>query len=442
MAESTYFVAVIGAGPAGMFAARELARNGARVVIFNRDIKPGGLAEYGIYVDKHAMKEGLRTQFRTVLETPGLSYYGNITIGARGDLSLDDLRALGFQAILVCAGAQGTKSLGLPGENLPGVYHAKDLVFHYNQLPPFSQRPFAFGRKVAVVGAGNVMLDIARYLIQKIKVDEVIAVVRRGPAEVKFDKKEMEYVIANLSQRALEAEMARVTPIMQAIGQDIEAAKANILEALPKAQPTNSAARFRFEFLASPTQIIGRDGRVAALEVEDNLLVAKDGDTKARGTGNRRQVEIDSVVFAIGDKVDESFGLPVEWNEFAKNAAPRFPVDGNSYEAYDPAAGSVIADVFVAGWSRQASTGLVGYARKDGINGAKAVLQYLQTLQPAPVDEMRLKSRLKLLGKYAVTAQDIRNLSVIEHYEARKRCVESFKFGANEEMLEAILSAG
>ncbi len=442
MAEPIYFVAVIGAGPAGMFAARELARNGARVVIFNRDIKPGGLAEYGIYVEKHAMKEGLRTQFRTVLETPGLSYYGNITIGTSGDLSLSDLRALGFQAVLVCAGAQGTKSLGLPGEGLTGVYHAKDLVFHYNQLPPFSQRPFVFGRKAAVVGAGNVMLDIARYLIQKIKVDEVIAVVRRGPAEVKFDKKEMEYVIANLSQRALDDEIARVTPIMRAIDQDPEIAKANILEALPKALPTNSAARFRFEFLASPTQIIGREGRVTALEVEDNILALRDGDTKARGTGNRRLIEVDSVVFAIGDKVDESFGLPTEWNEFAKNPNPRFPVDGNSYEAYDPAAASVIEDVFVAGWSRQASTGLVGYARKDGTNGAKAVLQYLQTLRPAPADDSRLKAKLKSLGKYVVTTHDIRNLNVIEHYEARKRNVESFKFGTNEEMLEAIMSAG
>lgn len=443
MSEASYYVAVVGAGPAGMFAARELARNGAKVVIFNRDIKPGGLAEYGIYPDKHAMKEGLRTQFRTVLDTPGLTYYGNITIGTQGDLTLDDLRDLGFQAILVCVGAQGTKRLGLPGEDLPGVYHAKDLVFHYNQLPPFSQRPFEFGRKVAVVGAGNVMLDIARYLIQKVKVDEVIAVVRRGPAEVKFDKKEMEYVIANLSQRALEAEIERVAPIMRSIGQDPEAAKANILEALPKAQPTNSAARFRFEFLASPTQILaGPDGRVCGLEVEDNTLVLKDGDTKARGTGTKRVIAVDSVVFAIGDKVDETFGLPVEWNEFAKNPNPRFPVDGNSYEAYDQATGQVIPDVFVAGWSRQASTGLVGYARKDGTNGAKAVMQYLQTLSPVMVDEAKLRARLKSLGKYVVTAQDIRNLSVIEHYEARKRGLESFKFGTNEEMLEAIMSAG
>jgi ferredoxin--NADP+ reductase len=441
--EQSYYAAVVGAGPAGIYAARELARNGVKVVIFNRDIKPGGLAEYGIYPDKHTMKQGLRAQFQQVLDTPGLTYYGNIAIGAKGDLTLDDLRALGFQAILVCVGAQGTKWLGLPGEDLTGVYHAKDLVYHYNQLPPFSQKKFHFGKRAAVVGAGNVMLDIARFFIQKLRVDEVVAVVRRGPAEVKFDKKEMEYVIVNLAQGALNSELARVAPLMTAIGQDPEAARANILEALPKAYPSHSTTRFRFEFLASPTQILGgNDSYVSGVEVEDNALVLKDGEVKARGMGHKRVIPADTVVFAIGDKVDAGFGLPVIGSEFAKNPEPRFPVEGISYEAYDPNAKSVIKDVFVAGWSRQASTGLVGYARKDGTNGSKAVLQYLQTLAPIQPDEIALAARLKKLGKPVVNRMDIRNLAEIEAAEARRRGVESFKFGTNEEMLEKIMSVG
>ena len=230
-----HFVAVIGAGPAGLFGARELANQGAHVVLFNRDIKPGGLAEYGIYPTKYAMKTGLRKQFRQVLEHPHIDYYGNTTIGAQGDLSLDDLRTLGFQAILVTAGAQGAKWLGLPGENLKGVYQAKDVVYFYNKLPPNSQQDFRFGKRCAIVGAGNVMVDIARYLIRQEQVDEVIAVVRRGPAEVKFDKKEMEYVIANLNQEALDKEIARVRPIMEAVNQDPEAARATIIESLPRA---------------------------------------------------------------------------------------------------------------------------------------------------------------------------------------------------------------
>ena len=89
-----FLVAVVGAGPAGLFGARELANAGAHVVVFNRDVKPGGLAEYGIYPNKHIMKEGLRRQFRGVLDNPNLDYYGNVSVGAQGDLSLDDLRAL------------------------------------------------------------------------------------------------------------------------------------------------------------------------------------------------------------------------------------------------------------------------------------------------------------------------------------------------------------
>jgi ferredoxin--NADP+ reductase len=368
--QNQYFVAMVGAGPAGLFGARELANAGARVVLFNRDIKPGGLAEYGIYPTKHIMKNGLRKQFRGVLDNPNIDYYGNVTVGAQGDLSLEDLRALGFQAILVTAGAQGTKWLGLPGEQFTGVYHAKDVVYHYNKLPPYAQKPYRFGKRCAVVGAGNVMMDIARYLIREAKAEEVIAVVRRGPAEVKFDKKEMEHVIANLDLAALDTELARVAPIMQAVGQEPADAKAKIMEALPHAEAKTSETRFRFEFLASPTQMFGdANGYLTQLEIEDNSLTLKDGDTKARGTGNKRKLDVETVVFAIGDKVDESFGLPVEWNEFVKNPNPRFPIEGVSFE-------SPIEDVFVGGWSRKASDGLVGYARKDGTNASKAVWQY------------------------------------------------------------------
>ena len=86
--ENKYFVAVIGAGPAGLFAARELANMGAHVALFNRDIKAGGLAEYGIYLVKHTMKEGLRKQFRQSLDLPNIDYYGNITIGNQADMTL------------------------------------------------------------------------------------------------------------------------------------------------------------------------------------------------------------------------------------------------------------------------------------------------------------------------------------------------------------------
>ncbi|HAV77487.1 MAG TPA: hypothetical protein DCX53_09040 [Anaerolineae bacterium] len=433
MVTNQNFVAVVGAGPAGLFGARELANQGVRVALFNRDIKPGGLAEYGIYPNKHTMKNGLRKQFRQVLDIPNLDYYGNIVIGNEGDLTLNDLRSLGFQAILVTAGAQGTKWLGLPGEDLVGVYHAKDVVYFYNHLPPYSQQSFRFGKKCAVIGAGNVMLDIAHFLIREEKVDEVVAVVRRGPAEVKFEKKEMEYVIDNLDQATLGAEIDRVTPIMQAVDQDPVAAHATILEALPKALPKVSDSKFRFEFLASPVQMIGdANGNLVQVELEDNILVEKDGDTKARGNGNKRRLDVETVIFAIGDKVDESFGLPVEWNEFVKNESPKFPIDNTSFE-------TPFEDVFVGGWSRKASSGLVGYARKDGTNASKVVMQFLQqNKQPIDVKLTVLVEKIKSLGKPIVTKDDIKKLEAAETAEAQKRGVEDFKYDNNEAMLQAM----
>ncbi len=427
-----YFVAVIGAGPAGLFGARELANQGARVAVFNRDIKPGGLAEYGIYPSKHTMKNGLRKQFRQVLDIPNLEYFGNVTVGEQGDLTLDDLRSLGFQSILVTAGAQGTKWLGLPGEDLAGVYHAKDVVYYYNQLPPYTQKPFRFGKRCAVIGAGNVMIDIAHFLIRDEKVDEVIAIVRRGPAEVKFDKKEMEYVIANLDQSALDSEIKRVTPVMQAVHQDPVTATVSILEALPKGLTKISDTKFRFEFLASPVQMFGdANGNLTEVEIEDNVLVEKNGDTKAKGTGNKRRLAVETIVFAIGDKVDESFGLPVEWNEFVKSENPRYPIEGNSFE-------TPFEDVFVGGWSRKASSGLVGYARKDGTNASKAVWQYLQTKQSVEASVDAVLERLHGLGKPIVMKEDIKKLEEIETAEAQKRGLEAFKFDSNEEMLQAM----
>lgn len=437
-----YIVAVIGAGPAGLYASRQLASHGIHVVLFNRDIKPGGLAEYGIYPTKTKMKLGLRRQFNQILEDPKIEYCGNIRIGKEGDFTLDELKKIGFQALLVTVGAQGTKWLGLPGEDLLGVYHAKDLVYHYNRLPPFSQHKFHIGGRVAVVGVGNVMLDMAHWLIRDLKVEEVIAIARRGPAEVKFSKKEMEIVARNLDLEDLDAEFERVAPIMRSVGQNVSEAKAFILSTLPKAREPVSDTRFRFEFLASPSRILGGErGVVRGLEVEDTTLIASNGTTKAKRLGSTRVLDVDTVIFCIGDRVDESFGLPIKWNEFIKNPTPRFPVNGLSYEAYDPDEEKPIEGVFVAGWSREASSGLVGVARKDGENGALAVIEYLQTLSPAenPEETLRnIRKRINHLDRRVIRKEDLQYLEMAEKAEAEKLQVEDFKFKSNSEMLRAI----
>ena len=92
------------------------------------------------------------------------------------------------------AGAQGTKKLGIPGEESVGVYHAKDVVYHYNSLPPFSQRHFEIGRRVAIIGMGNVMVDIGNWLLNHKKIDQVVVVARRGPLEKAYDDSEFEVI--------------------------------------------------------------------------------------------------------------------------------------------------------------------------------------------------------------------------------------------------------
>jgi len=422
---------VIGAGPAGLFGARELANQGVRVALFNRDIKPGGLAEYGIYPEKHMMKEGLRKQFRGAMDNPNLEYFGNIVVGENGDITLDELRGLGFDAVLVSAGAQGTKWLGLPGEELEGVYHAKEVVYAYNNLPPYSQKNFHFGKRCAIIGAGNVMVDVARHLINVQKVDEVIAVVRRGPNEVNFTKEEMKHLISYLDTDEFEMEMDRVLPFAQAVNQDLEIGRQKVLDSLAKADPKTTNSKFHFDFLASPTAMFGENGTLTKLEMEDNFFTEKDGKISAKGTGVKRTIKVDTVIFAIGDKVDESFGLPTQWNEFIKSKEPKFPVDGISYE-------STIDGVFVGGWSRKASEGLVGYARKDGTNAARAVWDYLQTIEPANANMDDVTEKMRGLNKPVIMKDDIKRLEAVEAEEAKKRGLVEFKFSSNEEMLEAM----
>src|SRR5262249_27465472 len=125
-------------------------------------------------------------------------YLGHIKIGQEADLTLDELREiLNPSAVVVACGAQGTKALGIPGDATQGVYHAKDLVYHFNGLPEFSRRDFRMGDRVAIIGVGNVMVDVAHWLVHEKKVKEVIAVARRGPAQRAYTDVEIQAVAAN-----------------------------------------------------------------------------------------------------------------------------------------------------------------------------------------------------------------------------------------------------
>lgn len=433
-------VAIVGAGPAGLFAAEKLASEGFGVAIFNRDIKPGGMAEYGIFPDKFNLRNGLRRQFHCILSSDRIHYFGNLPVGIHKCIHLEDLLEWGFDAVLVASGAQGTKWLGITGEKLKGVYHAKEVVYHYNKLPPFSMNEIRVGKRAAIVGVGNVMADVTHYLVKYREAEEIYVIGRRGPAEVKFDKKELEAIIRSFDLADLDAEIARVAPVMNALGQDPEAEKAFILSALEKAAPREGKATIKIRFLTSPREIIGdSDNNVSALVVEDNTLVMQNDSVTAKGTGNLYSIKIDTVIFAIGDRVEEELGLPVDRNEYRCAKNPAYAIEGQSYEVEDPQTGSAIKGIFVAGWARKPSSGLVGNAKKDGINGAVAIIQYLNALdQKKGIDSDLLQKRLSVQSCTVVDKGSLARLAENEKLRASELGLPEFKYCTNEEMLKAI----
>jgi ferredoxin--NADP+ reductase len=435
-------VFVIGAGPAGMFAAQKIAQAGHEVLIFNRDIKPGGLAEYGIYPFKDKMKIGLRKQFAKVLSLPNVHYFGHVPVGGTSPVTLEVLRQFHPAAIVFSVGAQGTKKLGMPGEDSAGVYSAKDYVYHYNVLPPFARQEFSIGKRVAIIGMGNVMVDIARWLMldcSHAKPEEIIVVARRGPLEAKFDDKEFAYIHMHLDRKAFAQELARVKDRVTAIGQDISKVAAETFPALAKyPDPPLISPRLMFRFLSTPTAIHPRpDGRIARLTVADNVLVARDGKISAKPTGTTEDLEVDTLIFAIGDKHDPAVGLPCASSGYVTNpdaARPCAP-----YEVFDPETGELWEGVYVIGWARNASEGLVGIARHDGEVGAAHVLEYLAGKQTPPSASVGDVANLLKANHIAfVPKSDLPYLYTAEENEAKARGLSWFKFSDDDEMLSAI----
>jgi len=436
-------VFVVGAGPAGLFAAQKIAQAGHQVIVFNRDIKPGGLAEYGIYPVKDKMKIGLRKQFAKVLSLPNLSYFGHVAVGSESTVTIDDLRQFNPAAIVFSVGAQGTKSLGLPGEHAKGVYSAKDFVYFYNQLPPFASRDFSTGKRIAVIGMGNVAIDIIRWLLQddpNRQTEEVIIVARRGPFEAKFDEKEFAHAQMHLDRQAFQQELERVKDKIAAVGQDISKVAEATFPALAK-YPNQELVmpRLRFRFLSSPKEIhAGPDGRINRLTVTENNLVAKDGGTAAKATDQTADLDVDTMIFAIGDVQDPKLGLPYGRDGYVTQpdaADPKAPAFG----VFDPQKNQPLDGVYVVGWARRASDGLVGIARHDGEVGAEKVLHYLAGVpDSAPVSVDAVQRRLEAKGVKVVTKEDIALLGKVEEREAQKRNLTWFKFSDDESMLNAI----
>jgi ferredoxin--NADP+ reductase len=443
--QGKYVIIVAGAGPAGMAVASSLSKAGHEIIILNRDIKFGGLAEYGIFPSKLKLRGGLKKQYWELIERPNVHYFGNVSIGNGKDLTVEEVRNLGASAVVFSIGAQGTKAIGVDGDSAKGVFHAKDVVYHFNRLPGFGDRPFDMGKHVAIIGAGDVMVDIAHWLIRYKKVERVTAIVRRGPAERKYNPKEIRAVCANMDVDGITKEVARIKDRLAAVSQNADDVLKGLTDEFAKCEPKVSDASMGFKFLASPKRIlVDGNNRVRGLEMEDNKLDPKGEDTVAVGLKQYYEFACDSVVFAVGDKVDETIGLPYKSGMFitSPNKTGNDPDDA-LFQAYDEMTQTVIDGVFLAGWARKASEGLVGIAKRDGDWCAEVVNRYLSTKSSeshsdANVVLDKLAAVLTSHKSHAVGLEGLRILESQEKSHWGEDCIGEFKYTSTHEMLELI----
>lgn len=444
-ATTSHVIIVAGAGPAGMAVASSLAKAGHEIIILNRDIKFGGLAEYGIFPAKLKLRGGLKKQYWELIERPNVHYFGNVSIGKGKDLSVEEVCNLGTSAVVFSIGAQGTKAIGVEGDSAKGVFHAKDVVYHFNRLPGFGDRPFEMGKHVAVIGAGDVMVDVAHWLVRYKKVEQVTAIVRRGPAERKYNPKEIRAVCANMDVDGITSEVVRIKDRLAAVGQNADEVLKGLTGEFTKCEPKVSETKMGFKFLASPKRIlVDENNRVRGLEMEDNKLDPKGEDTVAVGLKQYYEFPCNAVVFAVGDKVDETVGLPYKSGMFITNPNKTGnDPDDALFQAYDETTGKILDGVFLAGWARKASEGLVGIAKRDGDWCAEVVSRYISAKTSGSHSDVKvvldkLASIFKAHKSHPVNLDGLRALESSEKGHWGEDCIGEFKYTKNQEMLELI----
>ncbi|WP_329126811.1 FAD-dependent oxidoreductase [Streptomyces sp. NBC_01465] len=347
-------VAVVGAGPAGLFAADELLRHpGVRVTVYDRLPTPYGLARAGVAPDHQDTKQVTRL-FRTVESQPGFSYRLGIDVGT--DLTHTDLLRE-HHAVLYAVGAATDKRLGIEGEDLPGSVSATDFVAWYNGHPDRAHDDHHLDtERAVVVGNGNVALDIARILtsdpdtlartdisdraltaLRGSKIREVVLLGRRGPAQAAFTVPEL------LALSALED----VDVSVEGWPGDLEAdttEKTRLLSELAARTRVEGRRRIVLRFLTSPVRLTG-ENRVQALETTSTTLhTDENGTVRALPTGDTQLLETGLVLRSVGYRARPVPGLP-----FDEDSA-----------TVPHEAGRVEPGVYVAGWIKRGPTGFIG----------------------------------------------------------------------------------
>ena len=377
-------VAVVGAGPAGFYAAGALlASEDPRVEVdlIDRLPTPWGLVRLGVAPD-HPNIKAVSRAFEKIAVHPGFRFLGNVEVGR--DVTHAELADL-YGAVVYAFGAQTDRRLGIPGEDLPGSWPATAFVAWYNGHPDFQDLEFDLSHERAVViGNGNVALDVARMLaltpdelqptdttdeaiaaINAAGVREIVVVGRRGPvqaawtpvevgelgelagADILVDPAELEL------DPASESELEAAPPTVKRNVEHLRSYAARAPEGKPRA--------IRLRFLCSPVAILGEE-RVEAIELVRNELV----DGRAKPTQDREVIECGIVFRSVGYR-----GIPLQGVPFDERSCT-VPNDGGRVRDAD---GVVVPGAYCAGWIKRGPTGVIGTNKKDATETVALLLE-------------------------------------------------------------------
>ena len=388
-------IAIIGAGPSGFFLADKLLSQETvpvSVDLFERLPTPYGLVRYGVAPDHEKIRNVTRT-FDKVAARPGFRFFGNVEIGKH--VTLEELRHY-YHLIAFTTGAQTDRRMGIPGEDLPGSHTATEFVAWYNGHPDYRDRAFDLsGERVAVVGVGNVAVDVARILarshdeltttdladhaldaLEASGVREVHLLGRRGPAQAAFTNPEVkelgELEGADVSALLHEVELDALSA--SAIGDDAATKKKlEILNDYARRQATGKPRRLNLRFLVSPVEILERNGRVAGIRLVRNRLVQSGDDLKAEPTGEYEDLPADLIFRSVGYRGVALPGLPFdEKRGVVPNERGRvvLPTDSRGEASPRPLLGA-----YVSGWIKRGPSGVIGTNKPDAGETADAMLE-------------------------------------------------------------------
>ncbi|MGW5076264.1 FAD-dependent oxidoreductase [Rhodococcus sp. NPDC004095] len=370
-------VAIVGAGPAGIYAADALMKSdtaagrGVSIDLFERMPAPFGLIRYGVAPD-HPRIKGIITALHKVLDKPQVRLLGNIDYGT--DITLDDLRTF-YDAVIFSTGANADRALNIPGIDLDGSYGAADFVSWYDGHPDVPRTWPLEAEKVAVLGVGNVALDIARVLaktgdellpteipanvyegLKANKAVEVHVFGRRGPAQAKFTPLELRELDHSPNIEVI------VDPEDIDYDEGSEAARraskqvdmvANTLQDWAIRDVGDRPHKLFLHFFESPHEVLGEDGKVVGLRTERTEL---DGTGNVRGTGKFNDWDVTAVYRAVGYLSQNIAKLPFD------DQAGTIPNEAGRVIDED---GTHIAGTYVTGWIKRGPVGLIGHTKGD-----------------------------------------------------------------------------